>query len=95
MSKMTVEPTPAQQAIAKARAVAERIEQAELRGTILAGLDTMLFSQVDARIVEQAKLLVTHWQRMPEHITGATAIAQLREVLAGGYAPGAPRPVRK
>jgi hypothetical protein len=30
-----------------------------------------------------------------KHITGATAIAQLREVLAGGYAPGAPRPVRK
>ncbi len=91
---MTVEPTPAQQAIATARTVAERIQQPELRGAILAGLDTMLFSQADARIVEQAKLLVTHWQRMPEHISGSVAISQLRDVLSGGYAPGAPRPRR-
>jgi hypothetical protein len=79
--------TPAQQALLDARAVASRVEQEDLRKTLLAGIDTAIMQSNSAKIVDEGKKLVAYWRTMPEHITGSTAIRHLETVLNGGGAP--------
>jgi len=84
---MHKEPSPAQQALLDARAVAMRVEQEDLRKTLLAGIDTAIMQSNSAKIVDEGKKLVAYWRTMTEYITGSIAIRQLETVLNGGGAP--------
>ncbi len=85
--------TPApRDALLECRSIIERIQEPHLREVLLRGNDISLLALTAQAKLDQAALLVEHWKRMPEHITGAAAIRGLSDVLAGGFAPGAPRP---